>query len=665
MNQNSQSSKTFEVVFSVLILAPILFFLFGSLFGTSLGFLLSLIGSLSFPVLVYGSRPDKTLLRSLFPRPEIESFGFFFLTFGLSLYFCLSWPDFIAIGERLRDYALLASVKDYPLLAKEPWMTGSNLNYYLYWYRFAAYWSSILGLETWASYHFFAAFSFSFFIACIFRLARNYFNIPLPSAICFSLLIAFGSNIDGIINAYSNNPDWWGPSRVIKGTINEFPAWSFLLGDLHPHFFNLSMTLFILCLAFAISKTSIAATGRIALTLLLFTVSAPLYYNSNAWEVPMAGILFSLVIFLLVAPAFSRQKLAESRRYPAELASAFKSKQFLSIAVILILCLISLLMSCRNIQPADYPWRWVNESVEKSTWLELLRHWGIPLILIVAALFNKVINQGIIAKSLFFLFALSLAISIPAVSLLILALCLTSVALSKENKEQNISVLYALGISSLILIALGELVFLDDPYGGENERMNTVFKIYSASWAPLHIFAFVFSYFEFQSKTRTLIALAAIATMPAFFAHKVSSRANQSPSIEGLASVEQEFPGSRETIRFLRKLPRSTMLEAQGNPYSYTSFLSTLGGQDSYLGWANHVGLLTGQHEEVARREKITEEIYNTTDCDKKRELAKAEGINLIAVGHLERQKYTSAGLDSFGCMTFKYNANQHLLVSP
>ena len=31
------------------------------------------------------------------------------------------------------------------------------------------------------------------------------------------------------------NYDWWSPSRVIPNTINEFPAFSFVLSDLHAH----------------------------------------------------------------------------------------------------------------------------------------------------------------------------------------------------------------------------------------------------------------------------------------------------------------------------------------------------------------------------------------------------------------------------------------------
>ena len=52
--------------------------------------------------------------------------------------------------------------------------------------------------------------------------------------------------------------DWFGASRVIEGTINEFPAFSFTLADLHGHVMAIPFSL--LALAFGLQL----ATGRAA-----------------------------------------------------------------------------------------------------------------------------------------------------------------------------------------------------------------------------------------------------------------------------------------------------------------------------------------------------------------------------------------------------------------
>ena len=51
--------------------------------------------------------------------------------------------------------------------------------------------------------------------------------------------------------------DWfWGPSRVIFSekqiTINEFPFWSYLFADLHPHLIAMPIALLVIALAYEI-----------------------------------------------------------------------------------------------------------------------------------------------------------------------------------------------------------------------------------------------------------------------------------------------------------------------------------------------------------------------------------------------------------------------------
>ncbi len=44
--------------------------------------------------------------------------------------------------------------------------------------------------------------------------------------------------------------NYWDPSRVIPNTINEFPYWSFLFADLHPHMIGIGFTVLFLALAY-------------------------------------------------------------------------------------------------------------------------------------------------------------------------------------------------------------------------------------------------------------------------------------------------------------------------------------------------------------------------------------------------------------------------------
>jgi YYY domain-containing protein len=67
--------------------------------------------------------------------------------------------------------------------------------------------------------------------------------------------------LPGLVKILSGQPvppfDYWGPTRVIPFTINEFPYFSFLFADLHPHMIGIPFTILFLALAF-----NVVAGGR-------------------------------------------------------------------------------------------------------------------------------------------------------------------------------------------------------------------------------------------------------------------------------------------------------------------------------------------------------------------------------------------------------------------
>ena len=75
-----------------------------------------------------------------------------------------------------------------------------------------------------------------------------------PGIVAAALVAVLG-NLAGVRTwLHAANPPhdyaWFDPSRVIPNTINEFPSFSFILGDLHAHVLALPFT--VLALAFAL-----------------------------------------------------------------------------------------------------------------------------------------------------------------------------------------------------------------------------------------------------------------------------------------------------------------------------------------------------------------------------------------------------------------------------
>ncbi|HUS14210.1 MAG TPA: DUF2298 domain-containing protein [Chloroflexia bacterium] len=64
-----------------------------------------------------------------------------------------------------------------------------------------------------------------------------------------ALLMRFGPVPEGLSRTY-NGFDYWGARSVIPNTINEFPYWTFLFADLHPHLIDMSISLLVIGLIF-------------------------------------------------------------------------------------------------------------------------------------------------------------------------------------------------------------------------------------------------------------------------------------------------------------------------------------------------------------------------------------------------------------------------------
>jgi uncharacterized membrane protein len=622
-------------------------------------------------------------------------------------------------------------------------MAGAVLNYYVYWYRFGHFVSSVLGMQVWDVYHVMTAFALAFYGAVLFQIVRCVLGGSILVAGITSVIVPFGSNIAGFLLWNGKDDNWWGPSRVVKGAINEFPAWSFILGDLHPHFLNLGLLPFGILLLYRIvtsrENSLIVGTSTIFLSLL----GILWLFASNAWEVPMWVGCISLVAILAAAKRWNvayrwlGDRLAGKAPYDVVQAGVSLVVLFAGVASIALLgarnsaalsvavalgaiaffyaffpfkkdlipwarfilsdrrCLglvvfgsilaVALRLSSRHIVPEGGALHFVRAPIEVTQTKEMFLHWGFPLTLAaLGSLFLlrrnsvRLVCLGLMGSTLLFdkgalfLFALG---SLQLVRLL---------SADRRSREVFWSNVFsdALLLGGIGLVFLPEIVFLDDAYGGENERMNTIFKIYETSWALLTLGAI--SIFTRgltaichtpQGEPRlpgllascgwTTAVISSVVTLP-FFYHAAKLRMPSSaisivaPASEGLSELEQRFPGSVAIVRTLRDQPKGVVLEAQGNAYDYTSFVSTLASQTAFLGWANHVNLLTkkfnqvsGQEEvnrEVSRREQFTEAFYLNPSCANRIASAREEGISFVVVGSKEVQKYPQLRNADFSC---------------
>lgn len=771
----------FEFVCASLLLTPLFKFLVGRALlmankeivggGAEQMFYLFCFGIITIGAyVIFGPRKEKLVGSDLYPL------GAFAATYAIAYMLCLQWVDFYDLGERLRDYSLLASAIDSPVLPKEPWMEGFPLNYYVFWYRFGAMLSTILSIDVWDTYHTMISISMALYGAVIFQLIRVVLGGSTLLASLGALFIPFGPNVAGMLilsrdkqGNFITDPGWWGPSRVIQGAIDEFPAWSFVLGDAHPHYLNLVTFPFLLLVLYRVI-TSTASVTRKTVQTTLFTLGGVLFLvGSNAWEVPMWGgavvilVATAMIMFKVGLPAslislsfagdsssaslvdadggsrdhryselfkqlaalavpftallvlvlrrayvtwfqvglvvvcvvafeflFFPGKLSLSNPFKgqgksgkADKTSGFGKKEIVW-TVFWALLFVALRLSSSHIQSEGGKLDFVRSPIPVTTTAELFAHWGTQLTVIaLSTLLLHSFSLNLVMMTAF----LGCTLLFDKGALFIYALIGLQLVrlLSPHERAATWKDVFGEGllIISLGLVLLPEVVFLNDAYGPEIERMNTIFKIYTTSWALLGLSAFYLFGLVWEKRAKQLEGIAPGFSMLAgvmligtlafgtwrFYDHVYTMRKMEGSEFgrEGLGLANRKYPGSGEIIRALRKQPYGRTLETQGGPYSFTSFVSTLAGQPAYLGWANHVNLLLKENEgvragEIGRREKVTEQFYKEANCVARRELAAREQIRYVVVGTKERERYTDLGTLDFSCFTKLAEKEQYAL---
>ncbi len=206
----------------------------------------------------------------------------------------------IAGTEKPMDMALMNGIlRSSRFPPADPWMSGFSISYYYFGYYLLAVLVRLTGVAPAVGFNLGLATMFSLaalaIAGTVYGLTRR-FGVALVGV--FLALLA--SNPDGLLRVLSYGtlaPQkfwwWWDSSRVLKSgcggqCIDEFPQFSFMLGDLHPHVMALPFAALALGLGVAMLKR--AEPVRWARndwpTLLLVPVAVGSLGFINTWDLP-------------------------------------------------------------------------------------------------------------------------------------------------------------------------------------------------------------------------------------------------------------------------------------------------------------------------------------------------------------------------------------------
>jgi YYY domain-containing protein len=242
-------------------------------------------------------------------------------------------------GEKFLDFGLLQSLlrtaADFGALAPEDmWFAGEPVQYYYGGHMLAALLTTLTGTAPRFAYNLALAGFFGALVVAAWGLAGNVaaaYGAPrrlaaglgaffvgvaanlqtaalavlwlLPDGAAAAVVSALGLPTD-LVDWVPADFFYWSASRVIPGTINEFPLFSWLNGDLHAHMMSTPFTLLLAGILFAYWRTPEAdLTRRRVLVFGLVPPLAGFIAVVNTWSFPTtAGLTFLALTFAPARP---------------------------------------------------------------------------------------------------------------------------------------------------------------------------------------------------------------------------------------------------------------------------------------------------------------------------------------------------------------------------
>jgi len=617
----------------------------------------------------------------------------------------------ISHTEQFMDMALLGSsmhAASYPPV--DPWMSGHGINYYYFGYLMFGLLTTLSGVGQAVGYNLALATLPALCLAGLFSLGyaltRRYLWALVPPVFVCLLgnWYAIATQLPNHKLPNSPGVTWWffDSTRVIQTasdyTINEFPFFSFMLGDLHPHVMALPVTLLAIALGYALLLAP-AQAARAARSNMLALLPAALVIGSlftiNSWDFPtytlvaaacigvhgylsdpgsrwwrgpvVRIVVLGLSSVLLFTPFYLQfRSLAHGVGVVTTPTTMWQFLQVFGLFVLAAILLVSAVTLL--LQPAGEQKVEEREPASLSTEGASLE-WG------QARASNAA--QAAVAVALLVLVVIAARYHLW-VLLLLLALggatlvALRRVLLSEEPNRSDAMALVLLAIGCLV-VALPEVLYVRDSFdGGASYRMNTMFKFYYQGWtllglaagyATLRVWRILRDHFAPIFAWSAAAVLTAGALGGAAYTYYAPQSAIQDfgdRSLNGAQWLSSQHPGDYAAIRWLQQhvSGQPVELEATGAEYNEdqtdSARISTFTGLPTVMGWAGHEYQWRGNEPEIQTRVADVNTIYGTRSSARAAALLHQYHVRYVVVGDSERmctkdRCFSPAALAKFG----------------
>ena len=495
---------------------------------------------------------------------------------------------------------------------------------------------------------------------------------------------------------------WFHASRVINtfdgvhfidNTIQEFPFFSFLLGDMHPHVMSIPFIALFVGIALNFYRLpsdfwrNYRSVYPYAIVITAALVLGGLGFN-NLWDMPTFA---ALLIGILALKAYR-----EGSDIPQSIALALFPVGLATLA-------LAVLMYSPYLLDINAGVNGIGVVITHTRAVHMFIVWGLFLTAITPFLLAtfwqttvqrdwaaQALTAGALAFAPWLLWTLAYLPSDGSIeeviSRFIGILPLTALvaigvynALYLARRENEGGRLFAtiLAVLGLGLIIGSEFLFIRDFF---NNRGNTVFKLYYQAWillAAASAFAVYYWLSTIRSKTgwraafsyvwaaAFVLLLVGSLYYPLAAAKTKPDTPYAGPTLDGLSFVQQNRPAEYDAIAWLKQNapPDAAIVEAVGE-WSDWGLVSRSTGLPTIVNWLGHQKQWRGGWEKFdankpdvsrALRDKYfddrtaeVERIYTTLDPAEAQVILYKYDIDYVYIGQRERDKYGIEGIPKF-----------------
>ncbi len=624
--------------------------------------------------------------------------------------------------EKFMDYGFMTSMMRQDYMAPQDfWFAGTKLNYYYVGQFIAVFLTRLSGVKVSLGYNLMltmvGALAFVLAYSLVFHISYRYHK--LRNAYASTVISTISGLLGGIAVCIAGNMHYptfkyfqplfqkffglevtkvkyWFPdaTRFIgyhpethDKTIHEFPAYSFVLGDLHAHVINIIFVITVLAILFAWmckridekEKEKTLSEELFSPSLLLLSFFIGFFHTTNYWDYPIYYVVAGAIILFTnsIVYGFTKKTLILTGL-----------QGVLIMALSQIICL-PFTMNFDKI--AGLPMLCVAHTpINKFIIL-----WGLPFMIVIA----------------FICFQLSDYLKNKREQEEQVEQAgqeqaeqeqqeqreereeqseqeqreareeqeQKEQADQKDNKYLNIDeskipflsrffrftnssdlFIMTIGLCAMGLVLIPEVIYIQDIYNGDYKRANTMFKL---TYQAFIMFGISLGYIiprilcfgkTMKQRKYGLLALILLALSVCYTQNAVHSWYGNILHLKGYKGLDATtFMNSTMrddslAIEWMNQHISGTpvILEAPGESYTDYERVSVISGLPTVLGWNIHEWLWKSNYDMVELRRKDIENIYSGTDITQTKELIKKYNISYIYIGKMELEAYPSISYD-------------------